>query len=267
MVFKANLESWGAGSSSHPKKAVLSLKDDSLTAGKPAHPLIFEGKSSVREGQALLRPGMKMPPLPSERQKPAPEGEADKVFSNPARYAGRWAFVAMDLCSEIFENDGPFFHKPGTEIIGTKSGGTVEKEYNGNGKPVKMVVKDKDGNVIESERITYKRDEKGEITSATTTIYDGKNRKCGSREYRKNGEVICRDKNGRVLYKAIVDPETGKRKYVDAKGNPISAEQRCKYNASMQPKDKKYKAFMEEEEKYFQEDMGKVNNPKMNVKG
>ena len=35
----------------------------------------------------------------------------------------------------------------------------------------------------------------------------------------------------------------------------------------MQPKDKKYKAFMEEEEKYFQEDMAKVNNPKMNVKG
>lgn len=266
MVFKTNLESWGAGSSSHPKKAVLSLKDDSLTAGKPARPLIFDSKSSVRSGQALHSGiiGTKMPPLPSERQKPAPEGEADKVFSNPARYAGQWAAAAMDVYSDIFIVAS---HAPGTETVGTKSGGTVEKEYNGNGKPIKMVVKDKDGNVIESERITYKRDEKGEITSATTTIYDGKNRKCGSKEYHKNGEVIYRDKNGRVLYKTIVDPETGRRKHVDAKGNPISDEKRYKYNASMQPKDKKYKAFMEEENKYFDEDMEKANKPKMNVKG
>lgn len=267
MVFKANLESWGAGSSSHPKKAVLSLKDDSVTTGKP-RPLIFEGKSSLRRGQALLHPGMEMPPLPSERPKPAPEGEADKVFSNPARYAGKYACVAMDLGSEIFGFDGMVFHKPGTEIIGTKSGGTVEKEYNGNGKPIKMIVKDKDGNVVESERVTYKRDENGEITSATTTIYDSKNRKCGSKEYHKSGEVIYRDKNGHVLYKTIVDPETGKRKHVDAKGNPISDEQRHKYNASMQPKDKKYADFTKEEAQYYNEDVvQKFEKPKMNVKG
>ena len=154
-----------------------------------------------------------------------------------------------------FLNANPDVRKSaGTYNTQTFGGGFIEEVYNADGDVVKHKKVNKHGDVVESQKVDYKKDKNGKIVSSTTTIYDGKNKKCGSiEENKENHSITYRDKNGKVLCKAVWDPENSTYVHIDAKGNKLPKNEAQKLVDSVYPKDKKYQEYIKDEAKSFKE--------------
>ena len=138
---------------------------------------------------------------------------------------------------------------PGIHNTPTLSGGVVERVFNGYGQCVKETRYDKNGDVVETAKTEYTDDEEGNVKTYTTTYYDSKGNKCGSHEHiKETNEDIYRDKNGKILCRAVYNPDTYSYTYYDANGKVLSEEEGHKRAGSVRPfNDKKYRQFINDE--------------------